>query len=51
MCPTSQIRLNLGKKIIGADVIVNIREKDLVKEVTRETDGRGANYVFKAASV
>ena len=46
----NQARLDLGKKI-GADVIINIREKDLVKEVMKETDNRGADYVFEAAGV
>ncbi len=44
----NQARLDLGKEI-GADVIINTREKDLVKEVMRETDGKGADYVFEAA--
>lgn len=44
----NQARLDLGKEI-GADVIINTREKDLVKEVMKETGGKGADYVFEAA--
>jgi len=44
----NQARLDLGKEI-GADVIINTKDKDLVKEVMKETDGKGADYVFEAA--
>lgn len=44
----NQARLDLGKKI-GADVLINTSEKDLVEEVMKETDGKGADYVFEAA--
>jgi threonine dehydrogenase-like Zn-dependent dehydrogenase len=44
----NQARLDLGREI-GADVIINTRKKDLVKEVMDETDGRGVDYVFEAA--
>ena len=46
----NQARLDLGKDI-GADVIINTREKDMVKEIMDETGGRGADYVFEAAGV
>lgn len=46
----NQARLDLGKKI-GADVIINVKQKDLVEEVLKETNGEGANYVFEAAGV
>lgn len=46
----NQARLNLGKKI-GADVIINIKEKNLIDEIMQETNGEGANYVFEAAGV
>jgi threonine dehydrogenase-like Zn-dependent dehydrogenase len=46
----NEARLRLGRKL-GADVTVNINDKDLVEEVMKETDGRGADYVFEAAGV
>ena len=46
----NQARLDLGMKI-GADVIINVKEKDLLEEVGKETEGEGANYIFEAAGV
>ncbi|HEB30036.1 MAG TPA: hypothetical protein ENI15_04080 [Spirochaetes bacterium] len=47
---TNQARLDLGKNI-GADVTVNVNEKDLIEEIMKETNGEGADYVFEAAGV
>ena len=44
----NQARLDLGREI-GADILINTREKDLVREVMKITEGRGADYVFEAA--
>lgn len=46
----NQARLELGKKI-GADIIINVRDKDLIDEIMKETNGEGADYVFEAAGV
>jgi len=46
----NQARLDLGKKL-GADVIINVKKQDLIEEIMKETDGRGADYVFEAAGV
>ncbi len=46
----NQARLNLGRKI-GADVIINVKKKDLIEEIMKETEGEGANYIFEAAGV
>jgi L-iditol 2-dehydrogenase len=47
---TNQPRLDLGKRL-GADVTINVREKDLIEEVMKETEGAGADYIFEAAGV
>ena len=47
---TNPARLALGKKL-GADIIINVKEKNLQDEIMRETDGRGADYVFESAGV
>ncbi len=46
---TNLARLSLGKKL-GADVIINVKEKNLLDEIMKET-GRGADYVFESAGV
>ncbi len=47
---TNSARLELGKRI-GADVIINVKEKNLINEVSSMTNGKGADYVFEAAGV
>lgn len=47
---TNPARLELGKKL-GADVIINVKEKNLQDEIKKETNGRGSDYVFESAGV
>ena len=47
---TNPARLALGKKL-GADIIINVKEKNLQDEIMRETNGRGSDYVFESAGV
>jgi L-iditol 2-dehydrogenase len=47
---TNPARLDLGKEL-GADLIINVKEKSLQDEVMKITDGKGADYVFESAGV
>jgi L-iditol 2-dehydrogenase len=47
---TNPSRLALGEKL-GADIIINVKEKNLQDEIMKETNGRGAEYIFESAGV
>ncbi len=45
---TRDSRLEIGKKL-GADYVINVREKDPVEEVRRITGGKGLDYVLECS--
>ncbi|NIA06478.1 MAG: alcohol dehydrogenase catalytic domain-containing protein [Actinobacteria bacterium] len=50
MTDTREERLEVGLAV-GADVVINARQEDVVKAVMRETKGHGADIVYEAAGV
>lgn len=44
---TNEVKLKIAEQL-GADVIINVNEKDPVKEVMKLTEGRGADCVIEA---
>ncbi|WP_128330797.1 NAD(P)-dependent alcohol dehydrogenase [Apibacter sp. HY039] len=48
VCDLESIRLDKAKEL-GADYVINGREKDLLAEINRITGNRGADVVFEAA--
>jgi L-iditol 2-dehydrogenase len=45
---TRDSRLEIGRKL-GADYVINVREKDPVEEVRRITGGKGLDYVLECS--
>lgn len=50
MTGTRQERLKVGLAV-GADVVINARQEDVVEAIIRETGGHGADIVYEAAGV